>query len=84
MVQAAGDSSDPAASLTKLRRRFVQLSQQQSADPGSNLRVLQFNTLADGLAQNGDFIAVRTPDRSIVDETSVFARHNHVRLGVPA
>ena len=58
MGQAAGDSSGLPAGLTKLRRRFVQLAE-QSGDPASNLRVLQFNTLADGLAQNGDFIAVR-------------------------
>ncbi len=60
MGQAAGDGSGPPGGLTKLQRLFVQLSE-QSGDPASNLRVLQFNTLADGLAQNGDFIAVRRP-----------------------
>ena len=60
MVHAIDDSGGVTAGFTKLRRRFVQLSEQIS-DPACNLRVLQFNTLADGLAQNGDFIAVRRP-----------------------
>ena len=64
MGQAVGDSVGSSAGFTKLRRRFVQLSE-QSGNPASNLRVLQFNTLADGLAQNGDFIAVRRPPFAI-------------------
>lgn len=50
--------STPAHAV-KLRRRFVQLAERSSTQ-NATLRLLQWNTLADGLSQNGGFVAVRT------------------------
>lgn len=49
----------PPAHAVKLRRRFVQLAERSSTKK-SMLRLLQWNTLADGLSQNGGFVAVRS------------------------
>jgi hypothetical protein len=65
--RAAAMKSQDAA--PKLRRTEAELQRPAGApargEPGAPppLRVLSFNLLADGLAQNGDFINVRAPLR---------------------
>ncbi len=47
------------SSMEKLRRTYEDVGQQRSQC--STLTVLQWNVLADGLAQNGDFQRVQIP-----------------------
>ena len=46
---------------SKLRRSFEELRNGTSSDVAPCLSVLQWNVLADGLAQYGDFERVRSP-----------------------
>ena len=56
----ATTKSTPAHAV-KLPRRFVQLAERSSTQK-STFRLLQWNTLADGLSQNGGFVTVRTEE----------------------
>lgn len=77
-------------SMGKLRRMYEDISQPRSQS--STLTVLQWNVLADGLAQNGDFQKVKTlsvahrsdvhrPSRTIVEQLCTYRYPNRCLHG---